>query len=102
MCTAQYFAWYLSVYPAALPTLRRPPSARAALPLLLLWAGSLGLWLGSAYQLEFLGWNTFFRTWLASLAFLAANVALAVAVLHAWAPEAGERGRRRAKGKGND
>lgn len=91
VCTAQYFAWYLSVFPAALPTLRRRPSPRIALLLLLLWVGSLGAWLGLAYELEFLGRNTFFRTWLASLAFLTANVALAVAVLYAWAPEDGGR-----------
>ena len=40
-----------------------------------------GLWLNFAYELEFLGQDTFHLLWLSSLAFFLAHIALLVAVV---------------------
>ena len=39
-----------------------------------LWFVSQGVWLFFAYQLEFLGQNTFYQIWWASLLFFAVNI----------------------------
>lgn len=83
VCTAQYFAWYFSVLPAAGPSLASLPSS---LPLFLgvAWLLALGAWLACAYLLEFQGRNTFFATWISSLVFLCVNVGLLAWLLEAW------------------
>lgn len=42
--------------------------------MLLAWIASQGLWLSQAYNLEFLGQNTFMRLFFASAAMFASNV----------------------------
>jgi phosphatidylinositol glycan class M len=42
--------------------------------MLLAWIGGQALWLYQAYNLEFLGENTFFNIWLASIVFFMANI----------------------------
>lgn len=78
VCTAQYFVWYLSLLPLALPSTlaagerhRRPAAA-----LVCGWAGSCGAWLWLAYRLEYAGTGSYTQVWLGSLCFLAANGAL--------------------------
>lgn len=76
--TAQYFSWYLSLLPVASGCMSKP-SGRYSYPLMclagLLWLFTLTLWLYRAYLLEFLGRNTFFLVWQASILFHFANVA---------------------------
>jgi phosphatidylinositol glycan class M len=44
-----------------------------AVSLLLVWLGAQAVWLQSAYQLEFLAQQAFFRVWVASVLFFLAN-----------------------------
>ena len=78
VCTAQYFVWYLALLPLVLPSsaaLQRVHRARTAV-LSAFWVGTLLLWLGIAYLLEFGGRPVYLWLWLACLAFFAANVLL--------------------------
>lgn len=74
---------YLSIFPAALPSLHSPPPS-----LLSCWLLSLLSWLGCAYLLEFRGLNTFGATYAASTAFFGVNVALAAHLLATHTPPA--------------
>lgn len=101
VCTAQYFAWYFSVLPAAGPTLASLPSSHPPfLPLLLAgaWLAAVGGWLWCAYQLEFAGKNTFFGTWIMSIVFLGVNVAVLAWLVETWGK--GQRERRGEEGGG--
>lgn len=93
VCTGQYFAWYLSLFPLLAPSFglfgsshtRDLPEARRAFQLILYagcaWVVTLLIWLLQAYRLEFMGHNTFFTLWLASLSFLGANVCVLCAII---------------------
>ncbi|XP_071441584.1 GPI mannosyltransferase 1 [Hetaerina americana] len=87
--TAQYFIWPLSIFPIVTPMLRgnqRSSSQLGAndtvysctLNKFVLrvgqWLLSVALWLYSAYNLEFLGLNTFFYIWTCSLMLFGTNV----------------------------
>ncbi|KAG0344927.1 hypothetical protein BG004_004084 [Podila humilis] len=77
VCTAQYFMWYIVFLPLLIPCLASNP--RLGLRgrgggMLLGWVATQGLWLSQAYNLEFLGMNTFWNLFLASGAMFAANV----------------------------
>ncbi|XP_071957980.1 GPI mannosyltransferase 1-like [Antedon mediterranea] len=74
VCTSQYFLWYLSILPAALPHIIYQPST--VLSSLLPWILSQGSWLFFAYQLEFEGQQVFLWLWLSSLLFLISHVGL--------------------------
>jgi phosphatidylinositol glycan class M len=78
VCTAQYFVWYLSLLPLALPSTLAAGERhrRSAAALACGWAGSCGAWLWLAYRLEFSGTGSYTQVWLGSLCFLAANGAL--------------------------
>jgi phosphatidylinositol glycan class M len=78
VCTAQYFVWFLSLLPLALPsTLATGERHRLpAVALLCGWAGSCGIWLWLAYRLEYAGTGRYLQVWLGSLCFLIANGAL--------------------------
>lgn len=85
VCTVQYFIWFFSLLPLALPYLK--PSSTWHLALLsLLWFGSQGLWLYFAYRLEFLGENKFLEIWLASLLYFLINVMFIVKIIHWFRP----------------
>eukprot|EP00698_Gefionella_okellyi_P000464 TRINITY_DN10420_c0_g1_i1.p1 TRINITY_DN10420_c0_g1~~TRINITY_DN10420_c0_g1_i1.p1 ORF type:complete len:424 (-),score=29.88 TRINITY_DN10420_c0_g1_i1:27-1163(-) len=73
VCTVQYFVWYQSLLPLVLPFTRLRFRWRGAM-LLAVWLLAQGLWLLSAYTLEFLGLDSFRVVWLASLLFAAVNV----------------------------
>jgi phosphatidylinositol glycan class M len=100
--TAQYFCWYLSIFPAAGPSLPamvdrgeggqgRGARKRWAVALGLLWLAALLGWLWSAYLLEFQGVNTFTQTWVASLVFLGCNTAVAAALIRGAPPYKAKR-----------
>ncbi|KAF9159840.1 hypothetical protein DFQ26_006122 [Actinomortierella ambigua] len=77
VCTAQYFMWYIVFLPFLLPTLATNPRfglRRSGGLLLASWIGGQALWLSQAYNLEFLGQNTFLRLFFASAVMFASNV----------------------------
>ncbi|XP_018650099.1 hypothetical protein Smp_128810 [Schistosoma mansoni] len=84
VCTAQYFLWSICLLPVALADIRLPSSItpyRAIVQNLMLWFGSQGIWLASAYALEmctlkgpFLNHIIWIIVWTASLNFFACNI----------------------------
>lgn len=80
VCTVQYFCWYFSLLPLALPwngSMSLP--TRVLLPIA--WAAGQGLWLWFAYRLEFLAENTFFSIWVAGIVFFVINVAIIISLI---------------------
>lgn len=71
--TSQYFVWFMAVFPVCLANFTRF-SARSSLSYGMLWLLTQGIWLLSAYFLEFKGWNTFDLVWLHGCVFFAANM----------------------------
>lgn len=74
--TTQYFVWFMAIAPVCLANFRvrwRWPTAVAFAGV---WLLAQALWLGTAYLLEFRGWNTFHFVWLHGAVFFGANVAL--------------------------
>lgn len=80
VCTVQYFCWYFSLLPLALPWIR---SMSYLMRLLLpaLWALGQGLWLWYAYRLEFLAENTFFSIWIAGIGYFIINVIIIISLV---------------------
>lgn len=76
--TAQYFVWWL---PFAILVVAQARDLRRLVPAVGAWIITLGLWLATAYALEFQGYPLHLELWFLSLAFFAANIALLVAVL---------------------
>lgn len=70
--TSQYFIWYLAILPICLKNLRLM-GAKRALSYSGLWCSVQGIWLYSAYLLEFKGWNTFGFIWMQGAIFFAVN-----------------------------
>ncbi|KAG0342835.1 hypothetical protein BG000_000598 [Podila horticola] len=98
VCTAQYFMWYIVFLPLLIPCLAANP--RLSLKqqggrMLLGWVASQGLWLSQAYNLEFLGLNTFWNLFLASAIMFATNVWILVELITGaeYEPIFGDRGR---------
>lgn len=77
--TSQYFIWYLSLLPLCLPELHMSNFKKLAIGLG--WLSSQGLWLFSAYRLEFLGHHVMLHVWIASLLFFVVNVYIMSEVL---------------------
>ncbi|KAG0315317.1 hypothetical protein BGZ99_007528 [Dissophora globulifera] len=97
VCTAQYFMWYIVFLPLLIPCLSSNPrlGLRAqGRNMLIGWVVSQGLWLSQAYNLEFLGMNTFWRLFLASGLMYATNVWILVELITGavYEPIFGERG----------
>lgn len=80
VCTVQYFCWYFSLLPLALPW-NQSMSIRTRIALPVAWFASQGLWLWFAYRLEFLGENTFFSVWVAGILFFIVNVAIIISLV---------------------
>ncbi|GBC00413.1 hypothetical protein RclHR1_03850011 [Rhizophagus clarus] len=73
VCTSQYFMWYICLFPFIIQstTIR---FFYKGLFMLFAWIVGQAFWLYQAYSLEFLGENTFFSIWLASIVFFVANI----------------------------
>eukprot|EP01028_Stygiella_incarcerata_P008536 TRINITY_DN37293_c1_g1_i1.p1 TRINITY_DN37293_c1_g1~~TRINITY_DN37293_c1_g1_i1.p1 ORF type:complete len:464 (-),score=93.57 TRINITY_DN37293_c1_g1_i1:53-1444(-) len=78
VCTVQYFLWYLSILPLILPFSRI--RLWKAISMISIFAATQGLWLWFAYQLEFLGENTFFSIWVAGVVFFVGNIWIAAEI----------------------
>lgn len=70
--TSQYFVWYLSILPVILRNMKSMGGKRAML-CGGLWCAVQGIWLYSAYLLEFKGWNTFGLIWMQGAIFFTVN-----------------------------
>lgn len=81
--TAQYFVWYLAIFPAVWPRLFFTLKHLVAwcLVAFVMWLGSMLLWLYFAYQLEFNGKNVWSSLWVASLIFFLTSFQLIAIVL---------------------
>ncbi|KAN0024334.1 hypothetical protein ACTFIV_008740 [Dictyostelium citrinum] len=79
VCTVQYFIWYYSILPLVIPS-----SSLGLIQYIVLfavWMGSQGLWFYSAFNLEFLGLQTFWNIWLAGLLFFMANIYILIKLI---------------------
>ncbi|KAF9920503.1 pentamidine resistance factor [Linnemannia zychae] len=97
VCTAQYFMWYIVFLPLMIPNLTSNP--RMSLKsqgrnMLIGWVATQALWLSQAYNLEFLGMNTFWNLFIASALMYATNVWILVELIAgaAYEPIFGDRG----------
>ncbi|CAG8491470.1 3374_t:CDS:2 [Diversispora eburnea] len=73
VCTSQYFMWYICLFPLIIQSTKINFKYKGFF-MLLAWVGSQAFWLYQAYQVEFLGENTFLRIWMASVTFFIVNV----------------------------
>lgn len=80
VCTVQYFVWYFSLLPLALPQLGAL-SARRGAALFGAWLVGMAAWLYEAWRLEFLGENTYLMVWFAGVVFFTVNVAILCALV---------------------
>lgn len=92
--TSQYFMWYICLFPLILPS-SKINFRWKGLILLIAWAAGQGLWLNFAYQLEFLGQNTFLQLWIAGVVFFVINCWIVVELIlnHQYEHVYGSRGR---------
>ncbi|KAI7830527.1 PIG-M-domain-containing protein [Gamsiella multidivaricata] len=84
VCTAQYFMWYIVFLPLLIPCLASNPRMglrSQGRNMLVGWVIAQGLWLSQAYNLEFLGLNTFWNLFLASGLMYATNVWILVELI---------------------
>lgn len=89
--------WYIVFLPLLIPNLASNPrmSLKAqGKNMLLGWVATQGLWLSQAYNLEFLGLNTFWNLFLASGLMYATNVWILVELISGavYEPIFGDRG----------
>ncbi|TEA10423.1 GPI mannosyltransferase 1 [Colletotrichum sidae] len=60
VCTSQYFLWYMVFLPIYLPNSSFIKSPTLGFTALALWVVSQAAWLQQGFQLEFMGYSTFF------------------------------------------
>jgi GPI mannosyltransferase 1 subunit M len=83
VCTAQYFVWYMCLYPCALYNNRLFKDKKLIFVILaLLWTASEIFWNFNAYELEFQGINTFSRIWVAGVFFFFINAIILLAFIY--------------------
>ncbi|KAI9309325.1 PIG-M-domain-containing protein [Cunninghamella echinulata] len=94
VCTSQYFMWYICLFPLVLPSTDISFRWKGA-SLVLAWIISQALWLQSAYQLEFMGENTFISLWISSILFFISNCWIVVSFIlnHQYERVYGKNGR---------
>ncbi|KAG0242511.1 hypothetical protein BGX31_000218 [Mortierella sp. GBA43] len=97
VCTAQYFMWYIVFLPLLIPNMATNPRLSfmsQGKNMLIGWVVTQGLWLSQAYNLEFLGLNTFWNLFLASGLMFATNVWILVELISGaeYEPIFGDRG----------
>jgi len=80
--TAQYFTWYMVLLPVCSESIQWNTKDILISTAFLIFSTSN--WLGWAYTLEMLGWNTYRHVWLASLLFFGANVNMLRIILKNW------------------
>eukprot|EP00884_Botryococcus_braunii_P012929 jgi/Botrbrau1/21637/Bobra.43_1s0039.1 len=85
VCTAQYFVWYFSLLPLALPSMQLSDGkAQGFYCCLGLWILVHAVWLMSAFHLEMGGMPIHIGTWAASLGVLLGNTALFAALVQSF------------------
>jgi GPI mannosyltransferase 1 subunit M len=72
VCTVQYFLWYVCLLPLVLP--RCYIQWYKYVGMGVMWFITQGFWLYFAYELEFLGNQTFMLVWFGSILFFMANL----------------------------
>lgn len=78
--TSQYFVWYLALLPLCLNNLQSVTAQKFFL-YFIMWLLAQGLWLLSAYLLEFKNWNTFYWIGGQSILFFSVNNLLLVCLI---------------------
>ncbi|CAG8566978.1 1756_t:CDS:2 [Acaulospora colombiana] len=73
VCTSQYFMWYICLFPLVVQSTKINLKYKGLL-MFIAWLGGQAIWLYQAYQVEFLGENTFLRIWIASIMFFLVNL----------------------------
>lgn len=73
--TSQYFVWFISLLPLCWTNLTRI-GIRKAIAYCVLWFVVQAAWLGTAYLLEFRGWNMFSLIWIDGILFFCMNMLL--------------------------
>lgn len=76
VCTSQYFLWYLCMLPFVLVSCKSIQMYKW-LAMAAAWFGAQAVWLKFAYDLEFVGKNTFVQVWVSSLLFMLVNTLIA-------------------------
>ncbi|KAI0372911.1 glycosyltransferase family 50 protein [Pilatotrama ljubarskyi] len=82
VCTSQYFLWYTLFLPLLVPRLSM--SSRRAITYGAVWIGTQAVWLGEAYNLEFLGQNVFFSLWVRGLVYVIGNCWVLAGIMDAY------------------
>ncbi|CAG8566305.1 4658_t:CDS:2 [Acaulospora morrowiae] len=72
VCTSQYFMWYICLFPLVVQSMKINLKWKG-FSMFLAWVSGQAIWLYQAYQLEFLGENTFLGIWMAGVMFFVAN-----------------------------
>ncbi|KAF0977695.1 hypothetical protein FDP41_003017 [Naegleria fowleri] len=86
VCTVQYFVWFISIFGFTLQSYfydkMKNATTRFSLLIVLIWIAlwfiGQGVWLSTAYRLEFLGENTFRDIWMSSVLFFIINTGIAI------------------------
>ncbi|CAJ0844879.1 831_t:CDS:2, partial [Entrophospora sp. SA101] len=73
VCTSQYFMWYICLFPLIVHSTAIKFKYKGFL-MLFAWVIGQAIWLYYAYNLEFLGENTFSKIWMSSILFFLINI----------------------------
>jgi phosphatidylinositol glycan class M len=82
----QYFTWFIPLIPAILPHVAI--SRTKAIVMIAAWVAGQAAWLGTAYQLEFLGASVHRTLWMAGLALMVISTWIIGEIIDAYRPRA--------------
>ncbi|KAK4686423.1 GPI mannosyltransferase 1 subunit M, partial [Tremellales sp. Uapishka_1] len=85
VCTSQYFIWFLPLLSPLLSQQRISP--RKAGSMVGLWIAGQAIWLGTAYQLEFLAKDVYLVLWASGMLLFAISVWIVGELLDGWVAE---------------